>query len=219
MVWAFGYKSKTPAEENWNRGTPRDTVDKVLACIGTTNRWGENKQFQALLEATAFSITDATTSKDVPSSLAHFGLFYRPPHSPWFRGRVVLTGDAAHATLPHLGQGANMALDDGWALASALSTALEPSLRPGAVHSATLSDQETLSRLHEGLAAFEKKRLQKTSKIVKMSKLVGDVTFADSWWVGWLRDTTTAFMTRSGLLQRQLATEIATDLVLPLRPR
>ena len=32
--------------------------------------------------------------------------------SPWFRGRVVLVGDAAHATSPHVGQGAAMAIED-----------------------------------------------------------------------------------------------------------
>ncbi|WP_416425104.1 FAD-dependent oxidoreductase [Pseudomonas sp. App30] len=31
---------------------------------------------------------------------------------PWFRGRVLLIGDAAHATTPHLGQGAGMAIED-----------------------------------------------------------------------------------------------------------
>ncbi|WP_432697395.1 FAD-dependent oxidoreductase [Marinobacterium sp. YM272] len=30
----------------------------------------------------------------------------------WYRGRVVLIGDAAHATTPHLGQGAGMAIED-----------------------------------------------------------------------------------------------------------
>ena len=31
---------------------------------------------------------------------------------PWFKGRVVLCGDAAHACVPHLTQGAAMALED-----------------------------------------------------------------------------------------------------------
>lgn len=31
---------------------------------------------------------------------------------PWFHGRVLLIGDAAHATTPHLGQGAGMAIED-----------------------------------------------------------------------------------------------------------
>ncbi|MBU2064996.1 MAG: FAD-dependent oxidoreductase [Gammaproteobacteria bacterium] len=30
----------------------------------------------------------------------------------WFKGRVLLIGDAAHATTPHLGQGAGMAIED-----------------------------------------------------------------------------------------------------------
>ncbi len=33
-----------------------------------------------------------------------------PP--PWFQGRVVLIGDAAHATTPHLASGAGMAIED-----------------------------------------------------------------------------------------------------------
>ncbi len=32
--------------------------------------------------------------------------------SPWYRGRVLLIGDAAHATTPHMGQGAAQAVED-----------------------------------------------------------------------------------------------------------
>tara|TARA_B110001454_G_scaffold209723_1_gene223496 strand:+ start:8566 stop:9705 length:1140 start_codon:yes stop_codon:yes gene_type:complete len=32
--------------------------------------------------------------------------------APWFKGRAVLIGDAAHATAPHLAQGAAMAIED-----------------------------------------------------------------------------------------------------------
>lgn len=42
---------------------------------------------------------------------------YRPLEAilmpaPWYRGRVVLIGDAAHATTPHLGQGSAQAVED-----------------------------------------------------------------------------------------------------------
>jgi 2-polyprenyl-6-methoxyphenol hydroxylase-like FAD-dependent oxidoreductase len=37
--------------------------------------------------------------------------------APWYRDRVVLIGDAAHATSPHVGQGAAMAIEDALVLA------------------------------------------------------------------------------------------------------
>src|SRR5690606_30512790 len=39
----------------------------------------------------------------------------------WHRGRVVLLGDAVHATTPHLGQGAGMAIEDSLVLAEELA--------------------------------------------------------------------------------------------------
>ncbi|WP_110674225.1 MULTISPECIES: FAD-dependent monooxygenase [Salinicola] len=48
----------------------------------------------------------------------------------WHRGRVVLLGDAVHASTPHLAQGAGMAIEDALVLADELASgdALEPSL-------------------------------------------------------------------------------------------
>lgn len=42
---------------------------------------------------------------------------------PWHRGRVVMLGDAVHATTPHLGQGAGMAIEDALVLADELAKA------------------------------------------------------------------------------------------------
>jgi salicylate hydroxylase len=46
-----------------------------------------------------------------------WGLYDRRPLATWTRRRLLLLGDAAHAMLPHLGQGANQGIEDGVALA------------------------------------------------------------------------------------------------------
>lgn len=47
-------------------------------------------------------------------------LYDREPLPTWSQGRLSLLGDAAHAMLPHLGQGANQSIEDGMALATIL---------------------------------------------------------------------------------------------------
>lgn len=53
---------------------------------------------------------------------------YRPLEAcvlpaPWYKGRIVLIGDAAHSATPHLGQGAAMAIEDSIVLAQEYSGA------------------------------------------------------------------------------------------------
>ncbi|AKH41380.1 2-polyprenyl-6-methoxyphenol hydroxylase-like FAD-dependent oxidoreductase [Altererythrobacter atlanticus] len=59
------------------------------------------------------------------------GVVYRPLeavmlYGPWHNGRVALLGDAVHATTPHLGQGAGMAVEDGIVLAEELTRHATP---------------------------------------------------------------------------------------------
>ena len=71
---------------------------------------------------------------------AESNIVYRPLESfllpsPWYRGRIVLIGDAAHATTPHLAAGAMMAVEDALVLSEllvaneALADALEKFMR------------------------------------------------------------------------------------------
>jgi salicylate hydroxylase len=50
-----------------------------------------------------------------------WALYDREPMPTWTKGRLTLLGDAAHPMLPHLGQGANQAIEDGMAFATILS--------------------------------------------------------------------------------------------------
>lgn len=54
------------------------------------------------------------------------GVVYKPMENlmlpaPWHKGRVLIIGDAAHATTPHLAQGAAMAIEDAILLAELLA--------------------------------------------------------------------------------------------------
>ena len=40
---------------------------------------------------------------------------------PWYKGRIILIGDAAHATTPHMASGAGVAVEDGLVLAEELA--------------------------------------------------------------------------------------------------
>ena len=54
-----------------------------------------------------------------------WGLFHRPPLSRWSKGRVTLLGDAAHALVPHHGQGANTSIEDAIVLAEQLASGVD----------------------------------------------------------------------------------------------
>lgn len=59
------------------------------------------------------------------------GVVYRPLEGmlvtgPWHKGRVVLLGDAVHATTPHLGQGGGMAIEDAVVLAEEVERHADP---------------------------------------------------------------------------------------------
>jgi 2-polyprenyl-6-methoxyphenol hydroxylase-like FAD-dependent oxidoreductase len=67
---------------------------------------------------------------DIRRSLGrHSNINYRPLEAiltplPWYRGRVLLIGDAAHGTTPHLASGAGLAVEDGLVLTELLGTGL-----------------------------------------------------------------------------------------------
>jgi salicylate hydroxylase len=70
-----------------------------------------------------------------------WALFHRPPLSRWSKGRVTLIGDAAHALVPHHGQGANQSIEDAVVLAASLAEG-----SPGELAAA----QERYERLRRG---------------------------------------------------------------------
>ncbi len=72
---------------------------------------------------------------------------------PWSKGRVVLVGDAVHASTPHLAQGAGMAIEDGLVLAEELEKAQTP---------------------EAAFEAYRARRFDRVSHVARVSVAIGD---------------------------------------------
>ncbi|MEM1262141.1 MAG: FAD-dependent oxidoreductase [Pseudomonadota bacterium] len=69
-------------------------------------------------------------------SVYKWGLHVRDPLARWSRGPVIAIGDACHPMLPFAAQGAAQAIEDAWAVATALARHADPSAAFSAVDSA-----------------------------------------------------------------------------------
>jgi len=71
---------------------------------------------------------------------------------PWFNGRIVLLGDAVHATTPHLASGAGMAVESAIVLSEELSRA---------------------DSVEEALGAYQERRFERCRDVIETSIAVG----------------------------------------------
>ncbi|MGH2588545.1 MAG: FAD-dependent monooxygenase, partial [Dehalococcoidia bacterium] len=83
-----------------------------------------------------------------------WGLYDREPLPRWTRGRLTLLGDAAHPMLPHVGQGANQAIEDGVALAAVLCNAGR-------------------ATVPEALLVYESVRRERTARVQRFARVNG----------------------------------------------
>ncbi len=77
------------------------------------------------------------------------------PLDKFVYNRIVLLGDAAHATTPNMGQGACQAIEDAVVLGECLG------------------QEQSIAK---ALANYEKRRLSRTAKVIRMSRLLGWVS-------------------------------------------
>jgi 2-polyprenyl-6-methoxyphenol hydroxylase-like FAD-dependent oxidoreductase len=96
-------------------------------------------------------------------------------------GRVILLGDAAHATTPNMGQGAGQAIEDAIVLGN------------GFKH---------FEDMVQALAFYEEKRVARTAKVIKLSRQIGAVAQLDSHVLANVRDFLFPFLPSKVLLRR-----------------
>ncbi|KAK3359555.1 hypothetical protein B0T25DRAFT_102228 [Lasiosphaeria hispida] len=154
--WAITMPEDQEAEETWHLYTPGSIKTEAGNLVTMLDGW------------------DPTLHRMITSAqrVIKYGLFDRAhlqPHQ-WYTERCVLVGDAAHPTSPHLGQGANQALEDCYHLSIAM-----PVIDPK-------SDDygralETLGKyLSKNIfAPFAEKRQPRTSALVKGARIQGEL--------------------------------------------
>ena len=86
-----------------------------------------------------------------------WALFEHPPASTYYKGRVCMTGDAAHASTPHQGAGAGMAVEDAYVLSNLLGEA------------------EDSAGAELAFKAYDAVRRERTQKLVATSREAGQL--------------------------------------------
>lgn len=87
-----------------------------------TESWSARGHVEDLLAAYRGWHPQALRVISAADAVSRWALHDRDPVPRWSSGRVTLVGDAAHAMLPFLAQGANQAVEDAIALAGVLRT-------------------------------------------------------------------------------------------------
>lgn len=129
---------------------------QLMNMIGTIERdnWQvESWYTQGSIEECAHDFAgwheDVQTLIHAAPAVMKWAFMERPPRQKWTQGRASLLGDAAHATLPFLAQGAVMSIEDGVVLARCLEAFDDP---------------------REALLRYEGARVERTSRMVLGAK-------------------------------------------------
>ena len=129
-----------------------------FACINTAPR---NPQFQKLTSQEIGDLFDHFPEvvhniiTNTPlENILHHDLSDIKPLRQFVFGRVVLLGDAAHATTPNMGQGAGQAIEDAIVLGNGF---------------------KQFKHVDKVLAFYEEKRVQRTAKVIRLSRQIGAI--------------------------------------------
>ncbi|MFB7917524.1 FAD-dependent monooxygenase [Streptomyces sp. NPDC056061] len=79
-----------------------------------------HEQLAERLRAFSGPVAEALATVTDPAAVVYSRISQVTVEEPWHVGRVVLAGDAAHASTPHIAQGAAMAVEDALVLALSL---------------------------------------------------------------------------------------------------
>jgi len=121
--------------------------------------FAEVKQTLKALFRGWFNFTEALIDAADESAILRNNIYDRDPLERWTTGRIALMGDAAHPMTPNLGQGACQAIEDAVVLAATLKRTID---------------------VREALLHYERRRMPRANRIVRMSRRIGQVAQLES---------------------------------------
>jgi 2-polyprenyl-6-methoxyphenol hydroxylase-like FAD-dependent oxidoreductase len=160
----FGYLVRPDGEVYWfcNVAWEREPARGELAAI-PNDEWKRRLMDLAHGEPAPIPAIVAATDGEI----GKWPIYDIPSLPTWHQGRVCLIGDAAHATSPHVGQGAATALED----AAELARCLRDLPDPGAA-----------------FAAFERLRKGRVERLVAQARRTGSQKAIANPVQAWFRD-------------------------------
>jgi len=124
--------------------------------------------------------------------VVEFGLYYRKHVSErsWSKGRIGMIGDASHATLPWIGQGANMAICDAACLAREIIS--------------NTDEHPSTTQIQRAFDNVQKERLPNVKLAVRMAKYIGDALHTKNPLVASVRDLVLPHLYSNPIATKQL---------------
>lgn len=170
IMWALAYRPNVRDVDRRHEWAPRTEGASAHDLLSTyLDAAGFRADHPARLAA----------ARTAAARLQHFPIAQRAFRELWHCGRICLLGDACHATLPYVAQGANMALEDAVVLADAVAA----------------NDS-----LDTALAEYIRLRQPRTRAVVFRSQANGAMLRSRSGMLARARDAALGMLASSGLM-------------------
>jgi 2-polyprenyl-6-methoxyphenol hydroxylase-like FAD-dependent oxidoreductase len=172
----FGYIGKQDGEVWWfsNVSWPKEPSREELKAINDED-W--QQRVLALHGDDPAPIPQIIRS--LKGGLGKWPIYDMPPLPTWHKGPICLIGDAAHATSPHAGQGASLAMEDAVVLAKCL---------------------RDIPNLELAFSTFQAMRKERVEQIVEQARRTGDRKIPNPI-MGWFRDLMLPVFLKAGTAQ------------------
>ncbi|KAJ7581793.1 hypothetical protein C8J56DRAFT_1006031 [Mycena floridula] len=128
----------------------------VVAFVSKDRPWVELAPQGEMLEAYSGFEEEVLLILKALKAPSRWAIHELDPLPFYTKGNVAVLGDAAHATQPHLGQGANQSIEDAYVLSLILA-----------------SPETTKLTIPRALKAYERARLERANEIIRSSSKIG----------------------------------------------